>query len=184
MTVQLHWPSYPGTASLSPRTVGTDRTLREPSRRQYGGDLREDSPLAGLPHDVLSAPADSRGPAAHRGDGSTNVTLTPWESGNSSGHPSKHLHAGGFPSLYEKWKSGSPGLQGRAFFPLPHLTSGRCLQYVGTSQSKTASPPKSPLDSRRCTCRASSHTVVPRKATAAQELNTISQHGATVISGC
>lgn len=33
--------------------------------------------LAGLPHDVLSAPADSRGPAAHRGDGSTNVTLTP-----------------------------------------------------------------------------------------------------------
>lgn len=42
-----------------------------------------DSPLALLPHDMLPALAHSRGPTAHGGDCSTNVTPTPWKSGNN-----------------------------------------------------------------------------------------------------
>lgn len=61
-----------------------------------GRNLPEDSPLTSVSHDVLSALAYSRGTTTHGGDCSTNVTLTPWKSRNSSGYPSKYPHADAF----------------------------------------------------------------------------------------
>lgn len=48
-----------------------------PRERECVKTLREDSPPALLPFNVLSALAFSRGPTAHGGERPTNITLTP-----------------------------------------------------------------------------------------------------------
>lgn len=85
--------------------------------RQCRGRPPGDSPLACRPHDVFSALAHSGGPAAHGGDRSPNVTLTPWKSGNSTVARQSISPLDAFPASRGRGNWQARGR--RAFFPPP-----------------------------------------------------------------